>query len=387
MTATAPATEAPPASDALVVVSPTTVIARLQVLAGDIAQAQEEAVGKKFNYADKKQNRECRSYLAKLRTYNGDIDKAHKEAKADNLKQGRQIDAVKNTLKDKVAALIQPHKDALDDIDRKEAERVAKHQKVIGKIKDAARVPFGFTSGQIMEIHLAIADLDLTGMEEFEVEAKAAWADTHQVLKAAWQQALQAEEKEAELARLREEARLQAERDAETKRIKDEQEAAAEVARKAQEAADATALLVIKEAEQKSAQKLAETEAALAAANRRALDAEAVANALQGEASLTIGSTAPPTIDISDQAVAGVRAVAQGLARMEGRREGARTSLGRSWPARVDTPDMPCAEVTRCNDLAAELSSALTGKTRVQVVKALLDGTFHPAVCIDWSKA
>jgi hypothetical protein len=45
------------------------------------------------------------------------------------------------------------------------------------------------------------------------------------------------------------------------------------------------------------------------------------------------------------------------------------------------------AEVTRRNDLAAELSNALASKTRAQVVDALLDGTLHPAVSIDWAKA
>ena len=45
------------------------------------------------------------------------------------------------------------------------------------------------------------------------------------------------------------------------------------------------------------------------------------------------------------------------------------------------------AEVTRRNDLAAQLAKALTGKTKTQVVELLLDGQLHPAVVIDWSKA
>lgn len=398
MTAPAPATEAPPAADALAVVTPTTVITQYQVLQEDIKEARAKAAEVTFDLTDKKGIAAAKSYVFSLRRLNGRIDEAHKEAKAETLERGKAIDRVKNVLREQVAALIQPHQDALDAITKAEVERVAKHRKVIDMIKDAARVPFGFTSHQIAEIHHGIGALDLSDMDEFEVEAKAAWADTIQALTAAHATAQEAEEKEDELARLREEARLQAERDAEAKRIKDEEDAAAEVARKAQAAADAAALLVIEEAEQKAAQKLVETEAALAAANRRALDAEAVADALQGEAllaikpaevaelreiqaSLTIGSTTPPAMEISDQAVAGVRAVAQGLA---WRPPASEVVVA---PARVNAHALRRADVTRRNDLAAELNSALTGKNRAQVVEALLDGTFHPAVWIDWSKA
>lgn len=310
---TAPATEAPPAADALAVVTPTTVITEYEVLKGDIEEARAKAATVTFDLTDKKGIAAAKSYVFSLRRFNGRIDDAHKEAKAETLERGRKIDQVKAILREQVAALIKPHQDALDAIDKAEAERVAKHRQVIDTIKDAARLPFGSTSQQIEQITREIGDLlnVMSNMEEFETEARAAWSVTIQTLNAAHATAQEAEEREAELARLREEARLQAERDAETKRIKDAEDAAAEVARKAQEAADAAALLVIEEVEQK----LAETEDALAAANRRALDAEAVADALQGEALLAIKPAEFPAIEISDQSVAGVRTVVQGLAR------------------------------------------------------------------------
>jgi hypothetical protein len=376
MTATeAPATEAPEApaaADALVVVTPTTVITKFQVLAGTIAKAKQEAPSKKFNYADKKENEECRSYLHTLRKYNGEIDEAHKVAKADVLEEGRRIDALKNTLKGEVAALIQPHKDALDAIARKEAERVAKHQETINVIKDAARLPFGSTSQQIAGIQEHIAALDMTGMEEFEVEAKACWADTMQTLSAAHATAQEAEEKEAELARLREEARLQAEKDAAAKAAKDAEDAAAEVARKAQEAADAAALQVIEEAEQK----VAAAQAEAAAATQRALDAEAVADALQSEALPGIKPAEVPAMVISDKAVAGVRAVVQGLARS--------LSTGE-----VFIPPATDAEAAALVDaqiaLRLELMQALSGRTRAEVADALIDGTLHHAIQVNWA--
>ena len=349
-----PATEAPPAADALVVVTPTSVISKFQVLAGTIAKAKQEALSKKFNYADKKENEECRSYLHTLRKYNGEIDDAHKVAKADVLEEGRRLDALKSALKQQVAALIQPHKDALDAIAKAEAERVAKHRQVINTIKDAARVQFGSTSKQIAGIQEHIKALDMSGMEEFEAEAKASWADTMQTLNAAHATAQEAEEKEAELARLREEARLQAEKDA-----------AAELARKAQEAADAAALLVIEEAEQKVAAAVADA----VAANQRALDAEAVADALQGEILLAHKPAEFPAAVISDRLVESVYGGGQKLAH----------------PAPA-----PEVEATTTNDYAElklrrELGASLAGKTRLQVVDALIDGTLHPAIKIDWA--
>ena len=348
MTAQHPALEAPPpaAADALAVLAPTTVITQYEVLIDDIKEAKATAVEKVFDLTDKKGVAAAKSYIFSLKRLNGRIDDAHKEAKAETLERGKAIDRVKNVLRDQVAALIQPHQDALDAIAKAEAERVAKHRQVIDRIKDAARVPFGSTSHQIAAIHKDIGALDLAAMEEFEIEAKAAWAETMQALTAAHTTAQEAEQREAELARLREEARLQAENDAAAKAAKDAEDAAAEVARKAQEAADAAALQVIEEAEQK----VAAAQAEAAAATRRALDAEAVADALQGEALLAIKPAEVPS------------------------------TLG----------DETDAEATTANDsaklkLRRELGASLAGKTLLQVVDALIDGTLHHAIKIDWA--
>lgn len=339
------ATEPLSAADSLAVVTQTAVISQFEVLMGDIKEARANAATVAFDLTDKKGIAAAKSYVFGLRRFNGRIDEAHKEAKQEILERGRKIDQVKNVLREQVAALIQPHQDALDVIAKAEAVRLAKHRERIAMIKDAARVPFGSTSQQINKIHREIAELDLSGMEEFEAETKAAWADTIQTLTTAHAKAQEAEEREAELTQLREEARLQAERDAEAKRIKDAEDAAAEVARKAQEAADAAALAVIEEAEQRAAAAQAEAAAAqaqAAAANRRALDAEAVADALQSEALLAIKPADIPTV---------------------------------ATPTRVD------AELA----LQQELHSALAGRTRAEVVAALISGTLHPAVKIDWS--
>jgi hypothetical protein len=353
-------------------VAPTTVITQYEVLIDDIKEARTKAAEVAFDLTDKKGIAACKSHVFSLRRLNGRIDEAHKEAKAETLERGKAIDRVKNVLREQVAALIQPHQDALDAIAKAEAERVAKHRQVIDTIKDAARVPFGSTSHQIAAIHRDIGAMDLAAMEEFEIEAKAAWADTMQALTAAHTTAQEAEEREAELARLREEARLQAEKDAEAKRVKDAEDAAAEVARKAQEAADAAALQVIEEAEQR----VAAAQAEAAAATQRALDAEAVADALQSEALLGIKPAEVPAMVISDKAVAGVRAVVQGRARS--------LSTGE-----VFIPPATDAEAAALVDaqiaLRLELMQALSGRTRAEVADALIDGTLHHAIQVNWA--
>jgi hypothetical protein len=354
-------------------VAPTTVITQYEVLIDDIKEARAKAAEVAFDLTDKKGIAAAKSYVFSLRRLNGRIDDAHKEAKAETLERGKAIDRVKNVLREQVAALIQPHQDALDAIAKAEAERVAKHRQVIDTIKDAARLPFGSTSQQIAGIQEHIKALDMTGMEEFEVEAKAAWADTMQELTAAHATAVAAEEKEAELTRLREEARLQAEKEAAAKAAKEAEDAAAEVARKAQEAADAAALQVIEEAEQK----VAAAQAEAAAATRRALDAEAVADALQGEALLAIKPAEAPVL------------LDEGSVRMD-----FGMALLGGFPARRQ-PAAPAAQAEATAATAAlvdaqialrlELMQALSGRTRAEVADALIDGTLHHAIQVNWA--
>jgi hypothetical protein len=378
----APATEAPEAPaavDALVAVAPTTVITQYEVLIDDIKEARTKAAEVTFDLTDKKGIAAAKSYVFSLRRLNGRIDEAHKEAKAETLERGKAIDRVKNVLREQVAALIQPHQDALDAIAKAEAERVAKHRLWISTVQDLARVPFGSDSesikGIMLELDLYEQSVDL--LEEFTLEGKAALVDTTRVLRDAHTKALTEEAAAAELARLREEARLQAEKDAAAKAAKDAQDAAAEVARKAQEAADAAALQKIKAAEAKAAAAQAEA----ATATQRALDAEAVADLLQLEALLEIKPAEVPST-LGD----GTVLLDEGSGRMD-------FGMARFFSAPRQTAAAPAttdAEAMTANDYAEltlrrELDASLAGRTRLQVVDALIDGTLHHAIKIDWA--
>ena len=126
--------------------------------------------------------------------------------------------------------------------------------------------------------------------------------------------------------------------------------------RKAQEEADAAALLVIVEAEQK----VADAEARAAAAEAKAADAEAVADLLQSEALLAIKPAEEPAV-VSDEEYEDCTWCI--------------TEKGKANLARARAEDR----------LRLELREALAGKNRLQVADALVAGTLHPAVKIDWS--
>jgi hypothetical protein len=309
-------------------VAPTTVITQYEVLIGDIKEARTKAAEVTFDLTDKKGIAAAKSYVFSLRRLNGRIDEAHKEAKAETLERGKAIDRVKNVLREQVAALIQPHQDALDAIAKAEAERVAKHRQVIDTIKDAARLPFGSTSQQIAGIQGHIKALDLAGLEEFEVEAKAAWADTMQTLSAAHATAQEAE------------------------------------------------------------QKVAAAQAEAKAATQRALNAEAVVDLLQSEALLEIK---PAEVFVPQERETVL------LDKGSGRMDFGMALLGGfpaprqpAWPRQTATAPATDAEATAALvdtqiALRLELMQALSGRTRAEVADALIDGTLHHAIQVNWA--
>jgi colicin import membrane protein len=373
MTTTAP----PPEAEALATAPKVIVISQFDVLLGDIKEAKERSAEAVFDYSTKAGNREARSYVFAQRKLKGRIELARTDAKSYALAYGRRVDEQAAELKDQVEALIKPHQDALDAITQAEADRVARHRLVVDGILDLARVPFGISATDLAARLESAKSVDIDGLEEFKQDAAAYLLETIRTLEAAHAKALADEAAAAELAQLREQQRIQKEKEAEEARLKAQQEAIAEAARKAQEEADAAALQAIQEAEQK----VADAEARAAAAEAKAADAEAVADLLQSEALLAITPAEvpePPAIEISDESVAGVSAVVQGLARSMLTHE-------------VFIPTATEAEATAANadaehKLRCELAASLAGRTRLGVVDALIAGTLHPAITIDWSK-
>jgi hypothetical protein len=387
MTTTAP----PPEAEALATAPKAIVISQFDVLMGDIKEAREKAAEAVFDYSTKAGNKEARSYVFAQRKLKSRIESARTDAKSYALAYGRKVDEQAGELKEQVEALIKPHQDALDAITKAEADRVQRHRDVIKVITENGQVPFG-ASAEALATRLESAKAaDIDGLEEFKEEAAAALLETIRTLEAAHAKALADEAAAAELAQLREQQRIQQERDAEDARLKAQQEAIAEAARKAQEEADAAALQAIQEAEQKAA----DAEARAAAAEARAADSDAVVALLEGEALLAIKPAEmpvamPPEIAITYQPRP-CRSLGTGLTRdeeeaMETGRAQCLEELEAAVGSIATEAEATAAVADAEHKLRRELAASLAGRTRLAVVDALIAGTLHPAITIDWSK-
>lgn len=389
-------TAQPPGAEALATAPKAIVISQFDVLLGDIKEAKEKAANVAFDYASKDGNKAARSYVFAQRKLKSRIESARTDAKAFALAYGRKVDEQAAALKDEVESLIQPHQDALDAITKAEADRVARHRVVVDGILELARVPFGISAKDLAARLETAKSVDIDGLEEFKEEAAAALLETIRALEAAHAKAQADEAAAAELEQLREQQRIQREREAEDARIKAQQEAIAEAARKAQEEADAAALLAIQEAEQKAA----DAEARAAAAEARAADSDAVVALLEGEALLAItpadvpvkaADAVPPEIAITHQPRS-YRSLGTGLTRDE------EEAMGTGRATHLEELEAAVGPIAneahnphdfrsphREHVLRHAIAERMKPLGRQGVADALIAGTLHPAIAIDWS--
>ena len=319
-------------------------ITQYEALQSDIQIARQSAiiVGS-FDYSDPKGDKAARSYIAGLRKIRSRIESARKEAKSYALDYGRAVDAQAKVLEAEILGLIQPHQQALDAIAQREKQRVAAHEESLRLI--SAMVQSAMIAGQSAAViadaigwlrETATADL-----EEFQEAAEAEISNGIRLLSALHTAAVEREKREAMEAA---EAQRLAEEDAARRKAEDDAQVQIEI-RKAEERAR-------QEAEDQAAREMAAAAHAQADAELRAREAELRARMAEDRAEVAAAEE-------------NRRAIAQ----------------------REAEAALRIAEVRRRNDLHAALTAALGSKTRAQVVEALLDGTLHPAVRIDWAKA
>lgn len=303
------------------------VISQYQVLLDDIAEAKIEAVSS-FDYETKEGDKAARSYIFQLRKLRARVESARKEAKSYALAYGKRVDEQAKELSSQVDELIQPHQEQLEAIARREADRVAAHQKVLDLAVAIGTVSFGEGSAQIQGRLDALDEISLDGLEEFAERVAAAIVSSRQSLQQALQQALGAEAQARELARLKAEEEERQRKESEER-----------IRREAQERADA-------EAAQVAADSIAEAE-------RRAAEAEAKAAAAEARAAASLLAITSP----KPAAVKGLEALAPGPA-----------AVGLNPRLR----------------LIAEIRDAIKGMDRQEVAEAIADGTLHTAVRVYW---
>ena len=309
-------------------------ITQYEALSSDIKIAKQQAVAS-FEYTDPKGEKSARSYIASLRKIRSRIESARKEAKSYALEYGRAVDAQAKALEAEILGLIEPHQQALDEIAQREKDRVAKHEATLQMITELVQQgsAAGVGSQELHGMACRLADISTDGMEEFKEAADAEIANGLRLLNALHAAAVEREKREAleaaEAQRLAKEEQARQKAEAEARQ--------AEAVERARQEAAAQAARAVAEAEQRAR----ESEAKAAAAEQRRQQQEAARRQ-------------------EDARRAQLQQEAEDSARN--------------------------AKARHRNDLSTQLSEALAGKTRAQVVEALLEGTLHPAVSIDWAK-
>ena len=265
---------------AIVPAGETTAISRWEAIAHDIAIAGEKAPTQVFDYRDKWDNKQARSWVHELRQLKGKIERARKDAKAVHLQRGKTVDETAKTLEAAVQGMIEPHETAIKALEAEEQARVDAHRAVLDQI--AALADGGETVTDVDARLAELAAIDTSTLEEFAqaglnrqaeaIERLELLRDTLEVQEAQRieLEALRAEKAAREdaerIAQIQREAveadRLAREVEAERQRLEIERQQAA----KEREAAarEAQALAQVEAARQAQAQAEARAEAAAA---------------------------------------------------------------------------------------------------------------------------
>lgn len=238
-------------------------ITQYEALKNDIAIAKQEASNAIFQYEDPKGNKAARSYVHSVRLLKGRIEAARKEAKSYALEYGRKVDAVAKEMESEVVALIAPHQEKIEEIEKREKQRVAGHRERLDLLAFLSNVE-NMDSSQISERIAEIKAFATEDMEEFTKEANAAKDAIIADLTEQFGKQKKAEDDAAELARLRkqEEERQQAEREERIRKEAREQAEREAAQREAQIRAEAAAKeQAAKEREERLAREAKEAEA------------------------------------------------------------------------------------------------------------------------------
>jgi hypothetical protein len=307
-------------------------LSRWDALAADIAYASEQAEGKEFDYRDKWDNKQARSWVAQLRKIKGKIERARKDAKAVHLDRGKAVDEAAKLLEASVQGLIEPHERELKVLEAEEQARIDGHKAVLQRIADLAEG--AATAIETRAMLAELAAIDTTTLEEFAAAGANRQLEATEKLQTLMD-ALQVQESErAELERLRAE---QAQREAAER----------------QEAIRQQAI----DQERQRAAKAAEAREAAALAN--------VAAAQQAQ-------------QIAEQRAAEAERQAEASRQVEAKRQAdAAATAKRAQEAREK----------RAADLERSILAALQKLTREQVAAAIVAGTLHQAVSVDWTYA
>ncbi len=324
-----------------------TALSRWDAIAANIAIATEESQEKTFNYRDKKQNKEARSWVASLRKLKGDIERARKDAKAVHIQRGKAVDETAKLLEASVQGLIEPHEQEIKALEAEEEARISIHRAVLGRIATLAEG--ASTSREAQARIKELEAIDTSTLEEFSTAGTNRKQEALEKLQAAFDMLLVQEEQQAELEKLRAEKAARDEADR-LERIKQE---AIEADRKAREVEAARQRL---EAEELAAKERERTQAALIAQQRAEEEAEKAKLLLQQKEQ-------------------------EEKAREE---EQDRLEWERIEKEEADARARQEKRVQLIDEIAGSIKS-MESATPLSIAIAIVDESIHDAVFIDWS--
>jgi len=358
--AAADAANAAAPGGAIVPAGETTAISRWEALALRIAEAEEESPAKQFNYRDKWGNKAARSWVNELRGIKGSIERCRKEAKAVHLERGRAVDDNAKLMESAVQGLIEPHETAIKAIEAEEQARIDAHRAVLDRIAVLADAAGAEGGDGIVDVDARLAELaaiDTSTLEEF------AQAGLNRQAEAIEQLGLLRDKLEAQEAQRIELESLRAQAAA--------REDADRIARAQQEAVEADRLA--REAETERQRLAAEEQAhkereAIAVREAQALAQVEAARLAQEEAERRL----------AEEVEARKAQAAAEDERLEREAKEARDAA-----ALRDTAIAKQRELRE--SLVVELAEALATMIPETAATAIVDGTLHSAVQIDWS--
>jgi hypothetical protein len=356
---TAPTESVTTSATAIIPAPELTALDRFDALALRIGAAEEESAAKRFDYRDKWGNKEARSWIYQLRQIKGDIERHRKDAKAVHLERGRAVDEKAKLLEAAVQGLIEPHQAAIDEIEAEEQSRIDGHKAVLERIAALVEEVNCNTTSDEIQVRIKELDLiDVTALEEFSSAGANRQNEAMQRLQQLYDYQLEQEQERAELEALRAEkaAREEAERIERIRQeaIEAERRAAAEAAQRAEV--------------ERQARETAEAE-------RRAREAAEVARCqLEAEAAAEAARRAQ---ERAEQREREALAAAEAARQAEADRQAAEARRQRQAEE---------ARAQRLEVFRGELKAAMKGRTASAVIEAIIAGSLHPAVTVDWSK-
>ena len=306
-------------------------------LANQIAMAEEQSAGKVFDYRDPWDAKGAKSWIASLRRLKGGIERARKDAKAVHLERGRAVDNAAKVLEASVQGLIAPHEQALNAIKAEEEARIAAHRSVLEYI---ATLSQGITTAAEAQARIAeLEAIDTTTREEFATAGANRQAEALEQLQTLRDTLAQQEAERAELEALRKEKEeREAAEQAERLRLEGERRERERAEQERQREAD--------RAREREARALADAEAsrqAQAEAERRAAEAE--------ERERQAAAARAAELKRKQEAIQAAAELAK----------------------------------TQRSEMQQSLVAAMSGKKASEVALAIMEGTFHPAVHLDWN--